>query len=172
MNDMWHKRNSPAATVLVLLHACKPTDVRAFHATDLSQAHHNPLKPHSRPPLQLDLLPSELLGNVQFRSLQSLPHYGRLAAERHIETLTDRRATRWHHEVAFDACCHINYPPMAVQSNRNLEAWLAPPLDAVGDKQKQECMDEGSWRVAQQLFVKTWRPQQELGRSLALGEGV
>jgi hypothetical protein len=123
--------------------------------------------------MQLDLLSSEMLGNLQFRSLQSLSHYDCLATNRALEKAVEERAVSWLHPKAFlagskspDALLH------SLPTNQLLEAWVQPEGGVSGPRPGRGRMDDGAKKISSKLFVETWRPQAEFGKSLKMSSGV
>lgn len=125
-------------------------------------------------PMQLDLLSTERLGDVQRRSLQSLPHYGRLEAERKVEVAADKRVSRWLHERAFATGAKGAAEALAssADSSRATGAWVPRGDGAAGGVPGRGRLDDGAKKISSALFTETWRPQDEFGRSLELGHGV
>ena len=120
------------------------------------------------PGLQLDLLPSELLGNVQQRSLQSLPHFDRVRREDAVAEAAARRTVTVQHGRDFVAGAACSDPSALKQpTNRILEPWQ-PRFDASPCDTGQQ--DVSAWVGGR--FKSTWHPQDVLGKSLAPGEGV
>jgi hypothetical protein len=124
------------------------------------------------PPMQLDLLSSEMLGNLQFRSLQSLPQYDRLAREHTVEKAVNERAMLWHHPKAFKAAVKSTDTWLHAASANQLEAWVQPEDGFSGARPGRGRMDDGAKKISSKLFVETWPPHAEFGRSLEMSHGV
>ena len=124
--------------------------------------------------MQLDLLSSELLGDVQRRSLQSLPHYGRLEAERKVGVATEKRALRWLHDRAFvtNGKGATEALDTSASNRQSIGAWVPRCDGAAGAVPGRGRLDEASKKMSTALFSETWRPQSEFGRSLESGHGV
>ena len=188
----WHKQQVPPPHGIATLHLrCRSTRKvwQAVHTGKAASKPDNQITFWSRarcaavqartvgrpakqpPPLQLDLLPSELLGDVKNRSLQSLPEYDRLRTEQHMETKAALRQTRWLHTNAFEVAGKAAEPPERIVTNRSLDPWQ-PGVQGAEMGFEGDRLDAAAALISDHLFVKAWRPQEVLGTTLAPGEGV
>ena len=145
---------------------------------------------HAKPGFQLDLLPSELLGNVQFRSLQSLPHYGRDQYDVKLAARAAERLAMWQHNgckflpagtvptgthLAMASTLQSGHQHSAISSEQSAQSRSAPTLRCSEPWQgaSKGVLAPGSAGGDSMRPLNTsWYPQQVLGSTLPEGDGV
>eukprot|EP00892_Ulva_mutabilis_P011676 jgi/Ulvmu1/8881/UM049_0063.1 len=121
-----------------------------------------------------ELLPSELLGDSQRRTLQSLPRYDRPRVAAAVAHEAHKATVRALHGYAFEATGGAKPRlPLRVAEQGSLrcaERWVEPNIARV--EGKVPGLDESARRVGRRLFKSTCHRQSTFGRTLRAGEGV